>query len=439
MVERESDWGGSIRRCAQRQSSGFAGRESAVQQSPGAWCRSVRHVLRRHVLHAQYHRSQRADGARERLEDIHISDPNSASTVVWTPPPGTNYSQQVWAPELHRINDKWFIYVTASNGNNATHRMYVLERDDPNPMGPYTFKGQLNTGANSLAIDGTVLQWEDQLYFIWSGWPGSTDGQQNLYIAQMSDPLTISSNRVVLSSPTLPWEQHGLPINEGPEILIHDDKLHIIYSASGYWTNEYALGRLTYDGVGSIMSASSWQKSPTPVFQQAGEVVGTGHASFTTSPDGTENWIVYHAHHDKNNWQDDRDVYIQPFEYNADGTPNFGSPIPADTPLSVPSGYVDPERPFVEGDFDASGNVDSADLAVWQAQYGVEYSRGFPPTQARTATSMAATFSFGNETLFRSTFPIQPSPIGDTKRALPEDSSSQAPTRCKILRATATA
>lgn len=312
-----------------------------------------------------------------RLEDIHISNPNSSSTVVWTPPPGTHYSEQIWAPELFWLDGKWYIYVAASDGNNATHRMHVLERDDPNPMGPFTYKGQLNTVR--WAIDGTVLEWEGQLYHIWSGWPGATDGQQNLYIAEMSNPWTISSNRVLLSSPTFAWEKHGLALNEGPQVLIHEGKLHIIYSGSAYWQHEYALGRLTYDGVGPIMSAASWQKAPNPVFKQAGDIVGTGHASFATSPDGTENWIVYHAHHDRNNWRDDRDIYIQQFDFDANGNPVFGSPVPADTPLDVPSGPADAERPFVEGDFDASGTVGSADLVVWQQQYG---SKVFPGISA---------------------------------------------------------
>jgi GH43 family beta-xylosidase len=306
----------------------------------------------------------------EKLEDIHANNPNSSSAVVWDPPSGTNYSEQIWAPELHWINDKWYIYVAASNGDNATHKMYVLERDDPNPMGAFTFKGQIVNQPDRWAIDGTVLQWQGQLYFIYSGWPGNTDGQQNLYIAPMSDPLTISGPRVLISSPTYAWEQYGLPINEGPEVLIYEGKLHIIYTGSAYWRHEYALGRLTYDGVGSLLSQSSWSKSPTPVFQQSGDIVGTGHASFTTSPDGTENWIVYHAHHDPDNWQDDRDIYIQPFTFDANKNPVFGSPIPASTPIDVPSGTADPERPFVPGDFDADGTVGGSDLNVWQEQYG---------------------------------------------------------------------
>ena len=44
--------------------------------------------------------------------------------------------------------------------------------------------------------DGAVIQKDDgSLYFVWSGWPGTTDGQQNLYIAPMSNPYTISGER----------------------------------------------------------------------------------------------------------------------------------------------------------------------------------------------------------------------------------------------------
>ena len=76
----------------------------------------------------------------------------------------------------------------------------------------------------------------------------------------------------------------------------------------------------------NLVSKFNFTKAPSPVFQRAGEVVGVGHASFTKSPDGTEDWIVYHAHHDANNWQEDRDIRIQPFTYFPNGTPNFGTP-----------------------------------------------------------------------------------------------------------------
>jgi GH43 family beta-xylosidase len=311
------------------------------------------------------------------LQDIHRDDPNSVSVRAWTPPPGTNYSTMIWAPELHQINGKWYIYVAAAaNNNNSTHRMYVLERDSPNPMGSYIFKGQLAPTTDRWAIDGTVLPWNDKLYFIWSGWPGSVDGQQNLYIAEMSNPWTISGERTLLATPTYSWERHGLPINEGPQILIHNGNLHIIYSASGYWRNEYALGRLTYNGTGPITSASSWLKASQPVFKQSGDIVGVGHASFTKSPDGVESWIVYHAHHDPVVWQDDRDILIQRFTYNASGVPIFGSPIPTSTKIEAPSGDPDANRTVVAGDADANGSVGRSDLDVFAGQFGLEMFPG---------------------------------------------------------------
>lgn len=310
------------------------------------------------------------------LIDIHSSNAASSTTVAWTAPLGTAYSEQIWAPEIFQINGKWYIYVAASDGVNANHRMYVLERDDPDPMGPYVFRGQLTPTTDRWAIDGTVLDWQGQLYFLWSGWPGTTDGQQNLYIAEMSDPLTISGDRHLISTPDYAWERHGLAINEGPQVLVHDGKLHIIYSGSGYWTHEYALGRLTYDGVGSLLDRSSWQKAASPVFSQAGDIVGTGHASFTTSIDGTEHWIVYHAHHDAANFQEDRDIFLQEFTFDAAGNPDFGQPIPMSTPQAVPGGAPDPERPLLAGDFDGSGRVDRGDDAVWRSSYGLAIAPG---------------------------------------------------------------
>lgn len=302
------------------------------------------------------------------LEEIHSSTPESESVRVWTAPTGTMYSAQIWAPELHQINGKWYIYVAASGGTNANHRMHVLERDAADPFGAFIYKGKIAPATDRWAIDGTMFEWQGAMYFVWSGWPGSTDGQQNLYIAQMDTPWSLSTNRVLLSSPQYAWEKYGLPINEGPEILIHDGELHIIFSASGYWTNQYALGRLTYNGAGSLLSAASWTKASQPVFAATSQVTGPGHASFTKSPDGSEDWIVYHAHANPTVFNEDRVIRIQPFTFNANGTPNFGQPVAPGVLLEAPSRVV--ERPILVGDFQADGVVDQLDYDVWRATFG---------------------------------------------------------------------
>src|SRR5437762_6615306 len=151
--------------------------------------------------------------------------------TVWTPPRHGWNSHQVWAPELHHIHGRWYIYYTASNGRNANHRMGVLGATTDDPQGPYEDLGQLYTGDdiagrtnNRWAIDGTVLQLRGQLHFIWSGWESDHD-VQHLYIAEMSDPATISSNRVQLCpNNCFEWEHVGETrdergLHEGPASL----------------------------------------------------------------------------------------------------------------------------------------------------------------------------------------------------------------------------
>jgi GH43 family beta-xylosidase len=267
------------------------------------------------------------------LHEIGLAEPK----LVWQPPKGNPWSEELWAPELHFLNNKWYIYVAADDGANENHRMYVLESDNIDPQGHYVLVGKIADSTDCWAIDGTVLEHRGHLYFIWSGWEGKVNVQQNLYIAPMSNPWTISGDRVLISEPEYEWEKVGRPlVNEGPEILKKNDKIHIIYSASGSWTDDYCLGQLTFTG-GDILSRASWIKKPEPVFSKTETVFGPGHASFVKSPDGREDWIVYHAAKYKGGgW--DRDVRMQKFGWNNDDSPNFGAPVSAGVLLEVPSG-----------------------------------------------------------------------------------------------------
>ncbi|HEU5396467.1 MAG TPA: glycoside hydrolase family 43 protein [Verrucomicrobiae bacterium] len=258
-------------------------------------------------------------------------------TRVWQPAPGTAHSQQVWAPELHFLDGKWYLYVAADGGDNAGHRLYVLEGTSTDPQKPFVFKGKIASPSDRWAIDGTVLRMPDgKLYFIWAGWPGAADGVQNLYLAPMSNPWTICGRRVCISRPDRKWERRDDPkINEGPEALWHNGRLFIIYSASAFWDDNYCLGQLTWTG-GDVLDPGSWVKKSEPVFQRTADVLGPGHCCFVKSPDGKEDWIVYHAHIGPNIRA--RDIRIQRFTWNADGSPDFGAPVDPGVPLAVPSG-----------------------------------------------------------------------------------------------------
>ena len=240
------------------------------------------------------------------IETLHAAEHRQ----VYTAPAGTAYSCNWWAPELHRINGAWYIYVAADDGDNENHRMYVLKSDSP--LGPFEMLGKISSPDDRWAIDGTVLELEGELYFIWSGWENDTDGAQNLYLAHMSDPATIDSERVMISAPEKKWEKNGMPINEGPEILETENAVYLVYSASGSWTDDYCLGMLRLIGA-DPMKPGAWAKCPVPVLQKAPGAYGPGHCSFVESQDGKTRYVVYHANAESGTGWGGRSVRIREY------------------------------------------------------------------------------------------------------------------------------
>lgn len=269
--------------------------------------------------------------------------------LVWSLPETGWNQHSLWAPELHFVNGEWYIYYTAGEKPGSpfvSQRSGVLQAKTGDPMGEYIDKGQLYTGNNIKtkvdniwSIDLTVLEYNDQLYGVWSGWEQNRDTDQtaqHLYIAEMENPWTMSSNRVKISSPEEEWEiSSSLPINEGAQILKHNGDVFIIYSASQSWLPSYKLGQLRLVGQ-NPMDPNSWKKKG-PVFDGTEKVLGVGHASFTTSPDDSEHWIMYHTKVSPDpGWN--RVVHAQPFGWQNDGSPQFSRPVAAGKPLANPSG-----------------------------------------------------------------------------------------------------
>jgi GH43 family beta-xylosidase len=243
---------------------------------------------------------------------------------VWAPPAQGLVSRNIWAPELHLIKGRFYIYFAADDGVNAHHRMWVLAAETNDPAGPYELAGLLETGG--WAIDGTVLTDAfGNCSLVWSGWPGRRNGRQNLYIARMKSPTEVSGSRVLLCSPDQAWERHGMPICEGPQVLQRGGRTSIVYSASGSWTEDYCLGLLVHEG-GDFLDPMSWRKAGLVMGKNA-HAWGLGHCSFVTA-DGGEDWIIYHAKTSRRNGWSDREVRAQPFSWTADELPVFGEPLP---------------------------------------------------------------------------------------------------------------
>lgn len=280
-----------------------------------------------------------------------LSDLKTAeSKVIFTPPANTLYSKEIWAPEIHFLQGKWYAYFAADDGQNKNHRMYAVENASADPMqGEWVFKGKVGDATDKWAIDGHVFEYRQQLYMVWSGWEGDVNGQQDIFIAKMKNPWTIEGNRARISAPTYPWETIGdlndnnnprhVNVNEGPQSLFNGNKLFIVYSASGCWTDQYTLGLLSFEG-GNPMDSTKWKKHAEPLFKQSPEngVWAPGHNSFFKSPDGKEDWILYHANSQPGQGCGRfRSPRAQKFTWTKDGKPSFGEPVKESTQLEAPS------------------------------------------------------------------------------------------------------
>lgn len=218
---------------------------------------------------------------------------------------------EVWAPEIQFIDDLFVIYFTMGTG--ANHRMYAIW--SPNGEAEFSEPQKLALADDRWAIDGMSFVEGSQRYFVWSGWDGTTDGQQNLYISKMSDAITPTGPRTVISQPTSPWESlNGGPyINEGPEAIRDPNgQVHITYSTNHSWQDQYCLADLRLKSGGNPINALDWTKSPGCLFSSLTATAmngvkptqysqGPGHHSFALtngdiafSPKSGANFI-YHA------------------------------------------------------------------------------------------------------------------------------------------------
>lgn len=248
--------------------------------------------------------------------------------------------RDIWAPEIHKIGDRWYIVSCAVFDSASVPRGYrtqgdsgddhpdyyrygfVLESKTEDIFGEYEFKGRLAPdGFNN--IDGTYMHKDGKLYYVSSTYDCNA---QNISICEMENPYTLKAdengknNTVFLSSPEYSWERKGWLVNEGPAVLYNENDIRIVYSASGYSSGEYCMGMLTLTG-DDVTNAGHWSKSIIPVRYHLpqSDIYSAGHCSFHYSDDGSV-WMVYHANRTKE--FSARLTFVKPVRYIC-GTPVF--------------------------------------------------------------------------------------------------------------------
>ncbi|WP_062125525.1 glycoside hydrolase family 43 protein [Geofilum rubicundum] len=249
--------------------------------------------------------------------------------VIWRKHESGPMGNHIWAPELHRIDGKWYIHFAAAPAEDRWKiRMHVLssESDDPT-TGEWVEEGQIQTQRDDFALDATTFEVEGERYLIWAerAQPHNT----GLIIAKMKDPITLEGPEVVITEPEYEWEKHKYQVNEGAAVLKRNGKVFVSFSASATDAN-YAIGLLWAEIGDDLLDPASWNKLPEPVFYSNEEFnrYGPGHNSFTVAEDGKTDVMIYHARDYKeiegeSLYDPNRHTRARVLHWTEDGMPDF--------------------------------------------------------------------------------------------------------------------
>ncbi len=228
---------------------------------------------------------------------------DAEEVTVWKKHESGIMSEHIWAPELHYLDGKWYIYFAGSQKEDIwALRPYVLECADADPMtGAWVEKGMMTCAAEdefsfrAFSLDATIFENKGKYYYVWAEKVGVGKQISNLYIAEMENPYTLKTVQVLLTTPDYDWERVGFWVNEGPAVLKHDGKIYLTFSASETGPM-YCMGMLTVSEDADLLDPRAWEKDRYPVLMtdESKGIYGPGHNSFTTDEEGNP-VMVYHA------------------------------------------------------------------------------------------------------------------------------------------------
>lgn len=219
-------------------------------------------------------------------------------------------SKHIWAPEIHFIGGKWYVFFAAGEQENVWNiRPFVIVCDGQDPINDsWTELGKMQAceddkhSFTEFSLDMTYFENNGKHYVVWA----EKLDDSSLFMAEINEnePNKLVSKPILLTKPEYDWEKIRFSVNEGPAVLKTDDKVYVFFSASGTGA-EYCMGKVYADRNADLMDTNNWTKDENPVLQTEDltDQAGPGHNSFVVDENG-DLLIVYHArpfsHFEKN-------------------------------------------------------------------------------------------------------------------------------------------
>ena len=212
--------------------------------------------------------------------------PEAKEVLVWKKHESGIMSANIWAPELHFLFGKWYLYFAAGEKEEIFKiRPYVLECESDDPLkGPWKELGKMQAADDdefsfkAFSLDATIFENKGEYYYIWAEKVGVGKQISNLYIGKMESANKLKTVQVLLTTPDYDWERYGYWVNEGPAVIKRNGKIFVTYSASDTGIN-YCMGMLTADEDSDLLDPKSWDKKRYPVLKSDEEKGIYGEAS----------------------------------------------------------------------------------------------------------------------------------------------------------------
>lgn len=191
-----------------------------------------------------------------------------------------------WAPELHKVGDKYIAYYTSVTGADV---LCVGAASSDSPTGPFTDRGSPLVEHAQGVIDAHYFRDSDGKHYLTYKIDGNAHGQATpIYLRELAaDGLSFaagSSQVEILRNDSSTWEGG---VVEGQWIVKHGDTYFLFYSGNVY-DQRYRTGVARASNV-----AGPYQKFGPPILANNASWVGPGHGSVV--PAGDDLYFIYHA------------------------------------------------------------------------------------------------------------------------------------------------
>ncbi len=214
-----------------------------------------------------------------------------------------------WAPELHEIEGKLFLFFAVGSPHWYTVQSHVMELTGNDPINPAHWSKPMrcekadgtNLIEDGITLDMSVLKVKGDYYVLWAqrymGSDLSNIGSSDLYIARIDPrkPWHQVSEAVLLRRPSFSWERAHSDVIEGPFVLKHGGDIYVTYAAA-LIDHTYSVGLLRTREGSDLLDPQSWKVSNYPVLHRWShpEQIGAGHNSFVKNERG-EDILMIHA------------------------------------------------------------------------------------------------------------------------------------------------